>query len=58
MLIVENPAMMYSVRAWYFMWGDRQILKSLVLHMRGDRQILKCKWNRISTYSLLRREEL
>jgi hypothetical protein len=44
MLIVENPAMMYSVRAWYF--------------TRGDRQILKCKWNRISTYSLLRREEL
>jgi hypothetical protein len=32
MLIVENPAMMYSVRPWYFMWGDRQILKSLVLH--------------------------
>lgn len=58
MLIVENPAMMYSVRAWYFTRGDRQILKSLVLHTRGDRQILKCKWNRISTYSLLRREEL
>jgi hypothetical protein len=43
MLIVENPAMMYSVRPWYFMWGGRQILK--------------CNWNRISTYSLLRSEE-